>query len=147
MRLGIRKIEWIDAAQVNDYSCVAPGSSVRLAGFIKDGGTLTELPFVPEVANFEEQWLIGDDGQYSSAIFDAAIRRDKAGFKPVLMKLQGKKAIWLLTLINGEQWVIGSPECVPTFSFSDTMSGISSSELAINISCESLHGVLKNVAD
>lgn len=144
MRLGLRKIEWIDSALLHDYSMVAPGSTIRLSSYIKNGGQLRPLPFTPETANMEETWQDDTDGIYSYLDFNAAIRRNKDEFKDVLQQLTGKKAVWLLTLNSGVQYIIGSPEFVPSFKYSDSISGQSSSEFSIRISNDSLHGLLKN---
>lgn len=144
MRLGIRKIEWIDSALVHDYSVLAPGSSLDFSSYIKAGGSLAELPFTTETANMEEQWMDTDAGQYSRMSFKASVRRNKDSYKDVLQQLTGKKAIYKLTLVSGREIIIGSPEYVPTFTFTDSISGNSNSEFSISIENESAHGLLDN---
>ena len=58
----------------------------------------------------------------------------------------GRKCIWVLTLISGVQYIIGSREFVPKVTYSDGVSGLSSSEFTLRIENESLHGILLNSA-
>ena len=69
------------------------------------------------------------------------IRADKDTYRNTLQGLTGKKAIFQLELISGVKYIIGSKEFVPTFTFTDGISGISSSGFTIKIECKSLHGV------
>ncbi len=146
MLLGIRKIEYIDSAYVHDYSQVIPGSSINLASYLEAGHSLSQLPFTPETGDLQEQWSDDDAGKLSQAIFSASIRRDKDSYRSVLQSLMGRKCIWVVTLISGVQYIIGSKEYIPKFTYSDGVSGLSSSEFSIRIENDSLHGILLNSA-
>lgn len=146
MKLGIRKIEYIDSTRLYDYSMLPPGSSLSLASFIHQGYYLSELPFTPETGDLEEHWLDDDGGKHSNVAFNAAIRRNKDSYKSLLQQLVGRKCVWLLTLISGQQYIIGSKEFVPKFTYGEGVSGLSSSEFNVTIELESVHGILINEA-
>lgn len=116
-----------------------PGSSINLAAFMT--GNLSDLPFTPESADFTEKWSYDENGKYSDVSITIPIRADKDAYRNILQGLTGKKAIFQLELISGVKYVIGSKEFVPTFTFTDGISGISSSGFTIKIDCKSLHGV------
>ena len=92
------------------------------------------------------QWFDDDQGKHSNASFSASIRRNKDAFKQTLQALVGRKCVYKLTLISGIEYIIGSREYVPKFTYSDGVSGLSSSEFTINIENESIHGLLVNSA-
>lgn len=144
MKLGIKKIEHIGVEWLDDYSAVAPGSSIDITAYIKVGGSFSPLPFTVETGEFEESWNVDSRGRLSSVSFNASVRRDKETFRRELMNLSGRKSVWLLTLVSGKQYIIGSPEYVPLFTYSDGVSGISRSEFNISLRNDSLHGILLN---
>lgn len=142
MKLGIRKIEYVNIESVDDYSYLPAGSSFDFSSFVK--GELTELPFVPDNASFNEAWRSDGDGKYSELTFSATIRRDKEKYRNLLQAMTGRRNIFQITLISGVKYVIGSRESVPSFSWADAISGISSNEFTVEISNKSLHGALIN---
>lgn len=142
--LGIRKIEYLDSNNIHDFSMLAPGSSLDVSLFIKDGHSFSQLPFTPETGDLEERWSDDETGKLSSVEFNASIRKDKENYRPILQNLFGKKCIWKLTLISGVEYIIGSKEYVPTFTYADGVSGLSSSEFTIRIENESTHGLFIN---
>lgn len=139
MKLGIRNLKYALTSQVSDFSMMPPGSSINLAAFMT--GNLSALPFTPESADFTEKWSYDENGKYSDVSITIPIRADKDAYRNILQGLTGKKAIFQLELISGVKYVIGSKEFVPTFTFTDGISGISSSGFTIKIDCKSLHGV------
>ena len=139
MKLGIRNLKYALTSQVSDFSMMPPGSSINLAAFMT--GNLSDLPFTPESADFTEKWSYDENGKYSDVSITIPIRADKDAYRTILQGLTGKKAIFQLELISGVKYVIGSKEFVPTFTFTDGISGISSSGFTIKIDCKSLHGV------
>lgn len=147
MLLGIRKIEYLDSSQIHDFSMLSPGSSLNVSAYIKEGSSFSQLPFTPETADLEEQWSDDETGKYSSVSFNGSIRKDKEQYRKLLQSLLGRKCIWKLTLISGVEYIIGSREYVPKFTYSDGVSGLSSSEFSIRIENESIHGLLLNKAN
>ena len=139
MKLGIRNLKYVLTSQVSDFSMMPPGSSINLAAFMT--GNLSDLPFTPESADFTEKWSYDENGKYSDVSITIPIRADKDAYRNILQGLTGKKAIFQLELISGVKYAIGSKEFVPTFTFTDGISGISSSGFTIKIDCKSLHGV------
>ncbi len=139
MKLGIRNLKYALTSQVSDFSMMPPGSSINFAAFMT--GNLSDLPFTPESADFTEKWSYDENGKYSDVSITIPIRADKDAYRNILQGLTGKKAIFQLELISGVKYVIGSKEFVPTFTFTDGISGISSSGFTIKIDCKSLHGV------
>lgn len=139
MKLGIRNLKYALTSQVSDFSMMPPGTSINLAAFMT--GNLSDLPFTPESADFTEKWSYDENGKYSDVSITIPIRADKDAYRNILHGLTGKKAIFQLELISGVKYVIGSKEFLPTFTFTDGISGISSSGFTIKIDCKSLHGV------
>lgn len=139
MKLGIRNLKYALTSQVSDFSMMPPGSTINIAAFLT--GELSALPFTPESADFTEKWSYDENGKYSDVSITIPIRADKDAYRNILQGLTGKKAIFQLELISGVKYVIGSREFVPTFTFTDGISGISSSGFTIKIDCKSLHGV------
>jgi len=143
MKLGIRALRYISAALVGDYSYLAPGSTFNLSGFLS--GALSTLPFTPETGDISEKWQYDDNGKYSDFLFSSSIRADRETYRPVLQQLEGQKAIFEIETTDGRKYVIGSKEFIPTFTFSDSVSGQSTSQFSITISLKSLHGALFSV--
>ena len=146
MRLGIRKLEYISSTHLHDFSELPAGSSLRVTNFIKPGHSFSQLPFTPETGSLSEVWSNDDAGQKSKVSFKASIRQNKDAYKSILQALVGRKCVWKLTLTSGVEYIIGSKEYVPKFTYSDGVSGQSSSEFSISIENESLHGLLVNIA-
>lgn len=140
MKLGIRKIRYVPASQVQDYSQLPAGSTFDFAAF--RNAALQELPFTMDTADFSENWRYDDNGRYSEVVVSAAVRADKETYRPVLQQLTGKKAIFEVELVSGIKYVVGSLEFLPTFTYSDGISGISSNGFSIRIENRSLHGAL-----
>lgn len=140
MKLGIRKIRYVPASQVQDYSQLPAGSTFDFAAF--RNAAIQELPFTMDTADFSENWRYDDNGRYSEVVVSAAVRADKETYRPVLQQLTGKKAIFEVELVSGIKYVVGSREFLPTFTYSDGISGISSNGFSIRIENRSLHGAL-----
>ena len=143
MKLGIRAIRYIPASSVDDYSYLAPGSSFSLSSFIH--GSLTELPFTPETGDISEQWRYDDNGKYSDFRFKVSIRANREKYRSVLQQLEGQRNIYEIETTDGRKYVIGSREYLPTFTYTDTVSGQSTSQFSIDISLNSIHGALFSV--
>lgn len=140
MRLGIKEIQYIPAQNVRDYGAVPAGSRINFPDFLLSD--LKRLPFTPETGDFHESWLDDENGKYSDFTFSASVRKNKEEFRDVLQELLRRKHIFKITLISGIEYIIGSSEYRPTFTYADLVSGISSSEFSFTISLKSLHGVL-----
>lgn len=140
MQLGIRKIRYIHASQVDDFSQLPAGATFDFAAF--RNGALQELPFTMDTADFTENWRYDDNGRYSEVTASAAVRADKELYRPVLQQLAGRKYIFEVELISGVKYVIGSREFLPTFTYSDGISGISTNGFTFQIQNKSLHGAL-----
>ena len=140
MKVGIRKIRYIAAESVSDYSFLPPGSQLDLSAYLS--GPLQELPVTPESADLSEDWKYDNNGKYSEATFTAPIRADREKSRTTLQQLQGKKYIFEIERIDGVKCILGSREYLPTFTYVDNLSGISSSAFTIKIALKSLHGIL-----
>jgi len=139
MKLGVRKISHAPASSVAPISALPPGSPLKLSAILTTG-SFTELPFTPETADISENWNYDDNGKYSDYSLTASLRAGKETYRPALAALTGRKHVFLVELINGEKFLIGSPEFVPTFTYSDGISGISTSGFTFKIALKSLHG-------
>lgn len=140
MKLGIRSLSYVAGTKVSDFSMLPPGSRIKFSDFLS--GDLVALPFTPETADFSEQWNYDENGEYSEVQFTASVRADKENYRDILRHLSGKNHIYRVELISGVKYIIGSREFMPTFSYSDRVSGNSSNGFTIMISCRSLHGCL-----
>ncbi len=143
MKLGVRAIRYIHTSKVADYSYLPAGSSFTLNSFLQ--GELATLPFTPETADITEKWNYGADGKHSEFTLAAAIRAGKDTYRQLLQELTGRKYIFEVELISGEKYVVGSLEFPPTFTWADSISGISSSSFSFQIDLKSVHGVLLDV--
>lgn len=139
MKLGIKKIQYIHRTKVKDFGSLPAGSTVKLDNFLTD--SLSDLPFTPEIIDFLENWNIDDNGRFSEVDITSVVRANKDAHRPTLQKLTGNQHIFVLTLLSGLRYIVGTSSEVPTFSWTDKISGISSSEFAIKIHNKSLHGV------
>lgn len=144
--LGLKKLEYIDSRNLNDYSALPPESRIDIASFIKPGKSFAELPFTPETGEFSDSWVTEGRGSLSSVDFRASVRRRKDDYRALLQSLVGKKCVWRLTLVSGVVYIIGSPEFVPTFSYTDSLSGQSRSEFSISLHNDSRHGLYIDTA-
>lgn len=140
MKLGVRKIRYIHSSKVADYSYLQPGASFQLNSYLT--GELSELPFTPETADISENWLYDGQGKRSEFTLAAVMRAEKDSHRGILQALTGRNHIFEVELISGQKYVIGSLEYPPTFTWADSISGISSSGFSFRIECKSLHGVL-----
>lgn len=145
MKLGIAKLEYIDSRSVRDFGAVPPGSSIHLADFIETGASFAALPFTFNTADLEEQWPASSTGIMSEVAFSVSLRAEREKYRSLLQQLNGRKCIFRVTRVSGEKYIIGSRTYIPTFSYSEHMSGISSSEYAISIRNQSKHGILYDV--
>ena len=141
MKVGIRNIRYIHVSHVRDYSMLAPGTAFDFSAFID--APMEELPFTPESADFSENWPEDDKGNHSDVSLAAVINAKKEEYRPLLNRLQGKSHIFEVELISGEKYIIGSREYVPSFTYSDAISGISKNAFSFKITNKSLHGVKK----
>lgn len=140
MKLGIKKIQYIHQSKVKDFGSLPTGSQIKLENFLSD--SLSDLPFTPEIADFLEDWGIDDNGRSSSVEITAVVRANKDEHRHTLNKLLGRQHIFVVTLLSGLRYVVGSPSSIPSFTWTDKISGISSSEFAFKITNRSIHGIL-----
>lgn len=140
MKLGIRSIHHVPVAGCTDYSVLAPGSKINLASFTQ--ATPAKLPFTPETADLREDWRYDAGGRSSLVTFAAEIRADREQYRSALNSLTGRSHLFVVETIDGAKYIIGSPRFPATFTWSDSVSGISKSAFAIKIECKSLHGAL-----
>jgi hypothetical protein len=140
MKLGIRSLKYVPLSKVNDYSALPSGSSLPMSNYFSEDPV--EMPFTPETADLSEEWHYDENGKYSEFSFSGSVRTDKETHRSLLENLAGKKAVFVIESIEGTVYIIGSRDFVPTFTFTDILSGQSSSEFTIKIENRSLHGVL-----
>ncbi|MBO6168511.1 MAG: hypothetical protein J6O51_00915 [Bacteroidales bacterium] len=138
MKPGVRSIQYAAASSFADFSQLPAGCSIRLSDFLT--GSLQNLPFTQDSAHVSEKWSYDENGRSCDFSLTAALRADKDSWRPVLRKMTGKKCIFVITLINGESYVIGSRQYLPTFTFEDGISGVSSDGFTFLISHQSLQG-------
>lgn len=140
MKLGIRSIKSVPVAGCADFGMLPAGSNFTLASYTQE--TPTTLPFTPETADLREEWRYDGGGRASSITFAAEIRADRETHRATLTQLTGRRHFYIVETIDGKKYVIGSPRFPATFTWSDSVSGISKSAFAIRIECRSLHGAL-----
>lgn len=140
MKLGIRSIRYVPITSCADFGILPPGSAINPGSVFSND--LVTLPFTPETADLREEWRFDGGGRRSSVTFAGEIRAQKEQHRATLNALTGRRCIFLVDTIDGQTYIIGSPSFPPTFTWSDSVSGISKSAFAIKIACDSLHGVL-----
>lgn len=140
MKLGIRSLKYVPLSKVKNYSALPPGSCLPMSSYFS--ADPVEMPFTPETADLSEEWHYDENGKYSEFSFSASVRTDKETHRSLLEQLAGKKAVFVIESIEGTIYIVGSRDFVPTFTFSDRLSGQSSSEFSIKITNKSLHGAL-----
>lgn len=138
MKPGIRTIEYAPASSFDDFSQLPAGCPISLSDYLT--GSLSTLPFTQDSANISEKWNYDERGRSCDFTLTAALRVDKDSWRPVLRKMTGRKCLFVVTLVSGERYVIGSPQFLPTFTFEDGISGISSDGFTFQISCQNLQG-------
>lgn len=140
MKLGIRSIRYVVLDDCADFGQLPPGSAISLASAFSS--TPKTLPFTPETADLRENWKYDVGGRRSSVSFAGEIRARKEEYRDTLNALTGRRCVFLIDIIDGKTYIIGSTSFPPTFTWSDLVSGISKSAFSISIACDSLHGVL-----
>ena len=140
--LGIRSITSIPAGKIRNISCLPPHSSVQLTqiGDNLTVGDLRTLNFTPEEADFSENWTSDGNGRLSTINISGQIRADKEDSRAYLQQHLGRGFIYLVELISGVKYLVGSREFRPTLTFSDSVSGISSNKFSFKITLKSTHG-------
>lgn len=140
--LGIRSITSIPVGKIVNLSYLRPHSSVSLSqlGPELTVGDLESLPFTPEEADFSESWSSDGNGRYSTVNISAPIKADKESSREILDRHVGRQHIYLVELISGVKYIVGSREFRPTFTYGDSVSGISSNKFSFKITLKSTHG-------
>lgn len=142
MKTGIRKISFLSLSSITtDYGMMPRGSSVSRSTYLP--GTPTSIPFTMESADLTEQWNHNDQGSFSDVTLSFQVRADdRETVRPYIHPLCGRRAVFIVDLVNGQSFVIGSPSAPPTFTASDVVSGISQIAYNCKVALKSLHGLL-----
>lgn len=140
MKLGIRKIQYVPLSRLSDYSFLPAGGKINFSDYIS--GDPADLPFINEIAEYNEDWKDDLNGRYSVFSFSGTVRKKKEEIRPIFNKLLLTENVFIITFIDGRKAVIGSLEFIPKFTYSESVSGISKDDLKFSIELESLHGVL-----
>lgn len=140
--LGIRSITSIPVGKIVNLSYLPPHSSVSLAqlGPELTVGDLESIYFTPEEADFSESWSSDGNGRYSTINISGPIKTKKEASRDFLDRHIGRKHIYLVELISGVKYIVGSREFRPTFTYGDTVSGISVNKFSFKITLKSTHG-------
>ena len=117
-----------------------PGTTFNLSTFTNE--TPQQLPFTMETADLTENWNYDGEGRYSHTVFAAEIRASRETHRAALQRLTGRRFLFQIETVDGKKYIIGSPKFPATFTWSDSLSGVSRSAFSIRIECRSLHGVL-----
>lgn len=143
MKLGIRTISYIPVEGCADFGQLPPGTKFDLSSFLSSPPSV--LPFTPATVDLTEQWSYDAGGRRSDISLAADIRANREEYRPVLQQLTGRRHLFLVETIDGQKYIIGSPSFPATFTWSDSVSGISRLAFGIRIECRSLHGALFSV--
>ncbi len=140
--LGIRKIISIPIGKVSDLSYLPPHSRVSLYSLSREltVADLQELGFLPEEADYSEIWSHDSNGRASTISISGQIRADKEKYREFLLAHLGRKHIYMVELIGGTKYIVGSRQFPPTLTFSDSVSGISKNKFSFKIELKSTHG-------
>jgi hypothetical protein len=140
MKLGIKKIEFIQAALCKDWSYMPRSGQIKLSNFISD--SLQELPFTMDTGVFEEKWEKTSAGIRSVVNISGSIRQNRYESSAKMMDLLRGNYVFVITTNEGIKYIIGSIISPIKFSYTDSVSNISMSEYSFNAECETLHGAL-----
>lgn len=138
MKIGIKKIEFIPAANCRDWSSLPLGNLLNLASYTDS--TPINIPFTPGTGEYSSDDSVSSSGAVSTDTIVATIGSARKGNKTSYQRLTRTNNIYILTLMNGNRIVIGSIGYPAKFRFSSQTAGFSSSGFNINISCSSKNG-------
>lgn len=141
MKLAIKKIEYIPSANIRSFKHLSENASCDIESLIITD-SFTELLSTQETFTLAEQWNEDSLGRFSSVEVSFSIRSSLSSALSVLSSLSKNKFIYLITAVNGEKLLVGSPEFRATLLYSKGISGLSTYQFNVVISCKSTHGII-----
>lgn len=143
MKIGIAKIETIDAVNVRDFSFYAPGSSFSLSPFLKS--QLREIKFTEGTANIEETWSDESGGKLSTMVVEGINRIQRKKHHLDLLKNIYQDQVLRVTLKNKNVLIVGSSMFPGRFTLSNSITGTDTDDKTFTFTCKSPHGIYYDV--
>lgn len=144
MKLGIRTLEYIPAANVLSFSHVTPNGFFDITNFISS--SFTRLEFTHLSVSLEEEWIDSPSGIYSVAKITGVIRAKKEMMKAVMTEIRTKKTIFRVTTMEGVRLIVGSKEFPCKSLYKLVESVISTSEYQFTIEAKTIQGTLTDTS-
>jgi hypothetical protein len=138
--IGIRKIEYIQAAYCSPWEFLPRSGDIVLASYLSS--TLHDLPFTQDSASFSEEWSDDDPGKSATDTLSFSIRADRNTFRPTLAQLLGGRYVFVVTTVDGVRRVVGSRYVPSVVTLTDTILGVTKSEYVFTAKCQSRTGAL-----
>lgn len=144
MKLGIKKVEFIEASKCQDWSFLERNASFRSSSFIS--GEWKDLKFSDQFCTFQEEWLEDENGKHSSISVTGNDRLAQSVADEIIPLLLNPEYIYRITTINGYCFIIGSVNYMPRFLFSKVLEGINTYQVIWTITSKSPHGALNDIS-
>lgn len=138
MKIGVKKLELVEASAVADFSFFSPGSTIPLADYISEAAT--EFKFTPGTGSFEEDWPEDSGGILSEISVSVTNREQKDTSDSKFTKAIAGYKIAIVTLLDGRVKIVGSKNFPAKVSLSTGITGFETSEKTLQITCRSPHG-------
>lgn len=143
MKLAIKKIEYIPAANIRSFRHLSQNSTCKIDTLIISGN-FEEIPHTQETFSLNEEWTKDASGNFSTVECTFSVR---SSVLSLLRSLAGGRNIFKITSCSGEKMIVGSPEFRAIFTFKKSISGISTYEYIASISCKSTHGLIYDTSE
>jgi hypothetical protein len=143
MKLAIKKIEYIPAVDIRSFRHLSQNGSCDMTSLIISG-EFKEIPHTQETFSLNEEWTKDASGNFSSVECTFSVR---SSVLSLLRSLACKRSIFKITSCSGEKMIVGSPEFRANLSFKKSISGLSSYEYIVSISCKSTHGLIYDTSE
>ena len=140
MKLAIKKIEYISVKNVKSWSHLGRNDSINVENF--KSGEFSDISFTELTASLEEEWLESSAGEFSQSSLTATIRTNKDQARRTLSYLLSNKSIFRITDMSGEKYLIGSIDFIPKMLFKFQVTGMTTSEIQLSITCKSKIGII-----
>lgn len=140
MKFAIKKIEYISVKNVKSWSHIGRNDSINVENF--KSGEFSDISFTELTASLEEEWMESPAGEFSQASVTATIRANKDQARRTLSSLLSNKSIFRVSDMSGNKYLIGSVEFTPKILFKFHVTGMTTSEIQLSITCKSKIGII-----
>ncbi len=146
MKLAIKKIEFVPAAKFRSFRHLSANSYCNINSLLLSGEFI-EIDHTQETFSLTEEWTNDSSGKFSTVDASFSIRSYPLISEPFLFYLSRVRTIFRLTACNGEKMIIGSPEFRANITFKKQITGLSTYEFLVTITCKSTHGIIYDTTE